>query len=452
MDETIASIITPLGIGGVAMIRLSGKTALQITDTIFHSHKGKPSEYPTHTLHHGTIYDGEEMVDEILLAIMRAPHSYTAEDVVEISCHGGMVSAKRILDLAIKRGARLAQPGEFTRRAFLNGRIDLTQAEAVLDIVSAQTESAHAAAVAQLEGHLYRQLQELYSHLSDALAHVEAHIDFPEEDITPATREKLIEQIREAKTTQDKLLKTAREGKILREGVRTIIIGKPNVGKSSLLNALLGHDRAIVSATPGTTRDTIEEAVNIEGLPLRIIDTAGLRDSADEIEKEGMARTRKQLDSAELVLLVLDSSQTLETIDRQLLTLCKEKPLIAVLNKKDLGQVIDTQYLRDITSSILSLKTGEGLDLLKEKIAIHLWQGKTHPSFQEIFINSRHQEALQRSRKGLEKVEKALQEKKSFEFVAADLRESLEALGEITGRTVTEDVLDRIFSRFCIGK
>ena len=452
MEETIAAIASPFGVGGLAVIRISGKTALQVADAIFRGHKDKPSSFKSHTIHHGVVFEGLALVDEVLLSIMRAPRSYTTEDVVEISCHGGIVSAKRILNLAIENGARLAHPGEFTRRAFLNGKIDLTQAEAILDIISAQTEGAHTAAVAQLEGHLYRRLEKLYNYLSDTLAHIEAHIDFPEEDVSPDTREKLSEHVKNAIGVQEELLKTARDGRILREGVRTIIIGKPNVGKSSLLNALLGHDRAIVSATPGTTRDTIEEVANIEGLPLHLMDTAGLRESDEEVEKEGMARTRRNLEAAELVLLIFDSSQRLEKIDRDLLATCKEKPLIVILNKTDLGQIVNNQYLRDLTTCSISLKTGEGVDRLKQTISIHLWQGKTRESFQEIFINTRHQEALQLSRKALEKTSTAIQEKKSFEYVAADLREALQALGQVTGRTVTEDVLDRIFSNFCIGK
>ncbi len=452
MDDTIAAIATPLGLGSLSVVRLSGKNSLEIADRVFRSSKGKPSEYPTHTLHYGVIHEGDLLIDEVMLAVMRAPHSYTTEDVVEISCHGGLVSGKRIVDLLVAHGARLAHPGEFTRRAFLNGRLDLTQAEAVLDIISAQTEGAHTAAVAQLQGHLYRRLKKLYEHLANTLAHVEAHIDFPEEDIKPETREELAKHLKDAAQFQLNLLGTARDGRVLREGVRTIIVGKPNVGKSSLLNALLGHDRAIVSPEPGTTRDSIEEIVNINGLQLRIIDTAGLRHGAGVVEQEGINRTRQHLQAAELVLLVFDCSKRLEDMDRELLATCREKPMIIVLNKKDLGQVIDADYLRDLTTCAISLLKNEGLENLKQLISIHLWQGRTRESFREIFINARHQEALQRSRKSLEKAEVALRQKKPFEIVSADLRDALSTLGLITGSTVTEDVLDRIFSNFCIGK
>jgi tRNA modification GTPase len=452
MEDTIVAVATPLGLGGIGVIRMSGKAALQIADQMLSTPKGKPSSFRTHTVHHGMIHDQNEVIDEVLLTVMRAPKSYTMEDVVEISCHGGVVSAKRILELLIKHGARLAHPGEFTRRAFLNGRIDLTQAEAVQDIITAQTEGAHTAAVAQLQGHLYRRLEKLYEHLSEVLAHVETHIDFPEEGVAPDTRETIAQHLASAMGFEQNLLQTARDGHVLREGVLTIIVGKPNVGKSSLFNALLRRDRAIVSVIPGTTRDTIEEILNIEGLPLRIVDTAGFHEGADEVEKEGIARARRQLEAAELVLLVVDSSKRLEKLDRDLLALCKEKPLVVVLNKKDLGQVIDANYLRDLCTCSTSMKNGDGLDELRTTISTHLWQGKTRESFREIFINLRHQQALTRSHTALKRAAAALAEKKSFEFVAADIRQALQALGEITGRSVTEDVLDRIFSSFCIGK
>ncbi|MDD2707574.1 MAG: tRNA uridine-5-carboxymethylaminomethyl(34) synthesis GTPase MnmE [Verrucomicrobiae bacterium] len=453
MDETIAAIATPLGMGSLSVVRMSGKMALPVADQVFRGHKGgKPSKYRTHTLHHGLVGEGRDVIEEVLLAVMRAPHSYTMEDVVEFSCHGGLVSAKRLLDLLLSKGVRLAHPGEFTRRAFLNGRIDLTQAEAVMDVISAQTEGAHTAAVAQLQGHLYRKIEQVYEHLTNVLSHVEAHVDFPDEGLTPDTRETVISHLRDAIEFEQQLSRTARDGHVLREGVRTVIVGKPNVGKSSLLNALLRHDRAIVSPIPGTTRDTIEEVLNIEGLPLRIVDTAGFRDAEDPVEREGVLRTRAQLLGAELVLLVLDSSKRLEKVDRDLLALCKEKPLIVVLNKRDQGQIIDSQYLRDMTTVSASMKNGEGLDRLRETISSHLWQGRSRESFREIFVNTRHHEALQRSSKALQQAMDALKAGKSLEYVAADLRQALHSLGEVNGRSVTEDVLDRIFSNFCVGK
>ncbi len=452
MEETIVAIATPMGMGSVSVVRLSGKTALRVADAFFEGSAVRVPDLPTHTLHHGFAHDAGQRVDEVMLAVMKAPRSYTAEDVVEISCHGGLLPARLVLELALQHGARLAQPGEFTRRAFLNGRVDLTQAEAVLDVVSSQTRAAHAAAMSQLGGRLSIHLQEIYNHLADTVAHVEAHIDFPEEDIAPQARADLLERIEAATARESALVATARDGRVLREGVRTAIVGMPNVGKSSLLNALLGQDRAIVSPEPGTTRDTNEEMIAIEGIPLRLVDTAGLRHVAGAVEQEGMARTRRCLETAELVLLVLDSSRRLEPMDRELLALCKERPLIVVLNKTDLGQVVDASYLRNMTCCSLSMKTGEGLDGLRSTIAVHLWQGRVHGFDHEIFINARHQEALMRSVESLRKAAEAMRDGKSLEFVAADLREALRLLGEVNGRTFTEDILDRIFSSFCIGK
>lgn len=451
MEETIAAIATPPGPGGVAIVRISGKAALATADAVFKG-RGRPSAQRSHTLRHGFVMDGEQVVDEVLLAVMRGPRSYTAEDVVEISCHGGLVSARRVLDLLVRAGARVAQAGEFTRRAFLNGRIDLTQAEAVADIIAAQTEGAQRAGVAQLQGHLFKKMQQVYDHLADALAHVEAHLDFPDEDLAPAERREIAERVRNATIFMEALLATAREGRVIREGVRTVIAGKPNVGKSSLLNTLLGEDRAIVSPTPGTTRDTIEEIVSLGGVPLRIVDTAGIREHESQVEEEGIRRTHAQLEQAELVLLVLDASQRLEAADRKLVALCKERPLIVVLNKTDLGVSVDVAALRDLTTVSVSLKSGRGVEDLKKTISEHVLQGQAHTGFHEVFINARHQEALVRAVAALGHATAAFQQRLSLECVAADLRGAMQALGEVTGRTVTEDVLDRIFANFCIGK
>ncbi|MFZ4695498.1 MAG: tRNA uridine-5-carboxymethylaminomethyl(34) synthesis GTPase MnmE [Verrucomicrobiia bacterium] len=451
MEETIAAIATPPGPGGIAVLRVSGKTALQVADVVFKG-RGKPSAQRSHTLCHGFVMDGEQVVDEVLLAVMRAPHSYTAEDVVEISCHGGFISARRVLDLLVRTGARIAQPGEFTRRAFLNGRIDLTQAEAVVDIIAAQAQGAQMAGVAQLQGHLFQKMQQVYNHLADAMAHVEAHLDFPDEDLAPSERKEIAERVRNATAFMEALLATAREGRVLREGVRTVIVGKPNVGKSSLLNALLGEERAIVSPTPGTTRDTIEEIANLGGVPLRIVDTAGIREHESQVEEEGIRRTHSQLEQAELVLLVLDTSCRLDAADRELIVLCKKRPLIVVLNKTDLGAFADAASVRDLTTVSVSLKNGSGVEDLKKTISEHVLQGRVNTGFHEVFINARHQEALLRSCAALGHATTAFQQRRSLECVAADLREAMQALGEVTGRTVTEDVLDRIFSKFCIGK
>src|SRR5438045_5854241 len=312
LDDTIAAIATPLGEGGLAVIRLSGPGALALADKTFvpaGKHSSKPSAAPTHTIHYGRIVRRGRTVDEVVLAVMRAPRTFTREDVVEITCHGGILAAKLVLDTVLENGARLAEPGEFTKRAFLNGRIDLTQAEAVADLIHARTELSIAAANEQLAGKLSQRINRLRDDLMKTLAHVEAHIDFPDEDIAPETRDPLLARLERGLAFVDELLRTANEGQILRRGIRAAIIGRPNAGKSSLLNQLLGHDRAIVSAIPGTTRDTIEETANIRGLPIIFIDTAGLREGRDEIEVEGIRRSRQSLQQDEFILHVIDVSQ-----------------------------------------------------------------------------------------------------------------------------------------------
>ncbi|MEP7037694.1 MAG: tRNA uridine-5-carboxymethylaminomethyl(34) synthesis GTPase MnmE, partial [Acidobacteriota bacterium] len=341
LDDTIAAIATPLGEGGLAVIRLSGAAALVIADNSFlpvGKLSLKPSQAPTHTLHYGKIFQRERVIDEVLLAVMRAPRTLTREDVVEITCHGGLLPAKMVLDVVLENGARLAMPGEFTKRAFLNGRIDLAQAEAVADLISARTELALNAANEQLAGKLSQRINELRDDMIKILAHVEAHIDFPDEDIAPDTKAQLLQRLENAVAFMDELLRTANEGQILRRGIRAAIVGRPNAGKSSLLNQLLGHDRAIVSAIPGTTRDTIEETANIRGLPVVFVDTAGLRDSQDEIEIEGIRRSRETLNKAELILHVLDNSEPLTAADEIYLKEFSGKKRILVRNKIDLPQ------------------------------------------------------------------------------------------------------------------
>src|SRR3954466_4800423 len=323
LDDTIAAISTPLGEGGIAVIRLSGPQALQIADSSFASigkHLATPSTVPSHTLHYGNIVHAGKIVDEVMLAVMRAPRTFTREHIVEISCHGGLLPAKLVLDTVLAHGARLAAPGEFTKRAFLNGRIDLVQAEAVVDLIHSRTEVALTAAQEQLSGKLSQRINQLRDDLMKTLAHIEAHIDFPDEDIAPDTKEKLLERMDAAIRFMDELLRTANEGQILRRGIRAAIIGRPNVGKSSLLNQLLGHERAIVSPIPGTTRDTIEETANIRGLPVVFIDTAGLREARDEIEEEGIRRSRSTIEKAELILQVIDGSEPLTAEDGKFLS------------------------------------------------------------------------------------------------------------------------------------
>jgi tRNA modification GTPase len=474
LDDTIAAIATPLGEGGLAVIRLSGPLALITVDKVFvplGRSSLKPSAASTHTIHYGRIERQGKVIDEVLVAVMRSPRTFTREDVVEISCHGGLLPAKLILDALLENGARLAEPGEFTKRAFLNGRIDLAQAEAVADLIHSRTELALAAANEQLAGKLSQRVNQLRDDLIKTLAHIEAHIDFPDEDIAPDTKDQLLKRLHSGVAFMDELLRTANEGQILRRGIRAAIIGRPNAGKSSLLNQLLGHDRAIVSAIPGTTRDTIEETANIRGLPVVFIDTAGLREAGDEIEAEGIRRSRESLAKAELILHVLDASEPFTEADEKYLAEFDGKKKILILNKADLPRrlvvysgalasaggisgerrFVATDYTK-LPAIEVSCLTGAGLESLKDAIKQCVWSGEIKAEMLQVMINSRHQEALQRAREAALRAADALRGDLTLELVAMDLRIAVNAVGEIVGRTSTEDLLDSIFSQFCIGK
>ena len=452
-DDDIAAIATPLGEGGLAVIRLSGSRALTIADEIFAPvgrSSLKPSAAPTHTIQYGHILWQGKVIDEVLVAVMRAPRTFTREDVVEITCHGGLLPAKLILDAVLAGGARLAEPGEFTRRAFLNGRIDLAQAEAVADLIHARTELALTAANEQLAGKLSQRINHLRDDLIKTLAHVEAHIDFPDEDIAPDTKAQLLKRLEDGVAFMAELLKTANEGQILRRGIRTAIIGRPNAGKSSLLNQLLGHDRAIVSPMPGTTRDTIEETANIRGLPVVFIDTAGLREAGDDIEAEGIRRSRESIARAELVLHVLDGSQPLTPEDEKHLAEVISGKRLVICNKADLPRRL---HLSNHVNAVeVSCATGRGLEELKDAIRNCIWSGEIKAEMLQVMINSRHQEALARARTATSRATEALANGLTLELVAMDLRIAANAVGEIVGKTSTEDLLDSIFSQFCIGK
>jgi tRNA modification GTPase len=454
-DDTIAAIATPIGEGGLAIVRVSGPDALALADKVFvpaGKAATKPSAAPTHTIHYGHVVRDGRRLDEVLLSVLRAPRTYTREDVVEISCHGGLLVTKLVLDAVLAAGARLAEPGEFTRRAFLNGRLDLAQAEAVCDLISSRTELALAAAHEQLAGKLSQRIHRLRDDLMHALAHIEAHIDFPEEDIAPETREQLERRLDGALAFLDELLRTADEGQMLRRGIRAAIVGRPNAGKSSLLNQLLGHDRAIVSPIPGTTRDTIQETANIRGLPVVFIDTAGLREATDVIEQEGVRRSRQALQQAELVVHVFDASEPLADADARYLTEFAGRKRVLVRNKIDLPvQLHLPADLREPTVDVCCL-SGQGIESLKDAIKQLVWAGDIQAESLQVMINARHQDALRRARVSVQQARNALHEGLSLEFVALDLRLGTNAVGEIVGQTTTEDLLDAIFSQFCIGK
>jgi tRNA modification GTPase len=460
LDDTIAAIATPLGEGGLAVIRLSGSRALAIADRSFQpigKSSLKPSAALTHTIQFGKIMRDGQVIDEVLLAVLRSPRTFTREDTVEISCHGGLLPAKLVLDTLLAGGARLAEPGEFTRRAFLNGRIDLAQAEAVADLIHSRTELALAAANEQLAGKLSQRINQLRDDLMHTLAHVEAHIDFPDEDISPDTKAQLLQRLENGVGFMDELLRTANEGQLLRRGIRAAIVGRPNAGKSSLLNQLLGRDRAIVSPIAGTTRDTIEETANIRGLPVIFIDTAGLREARDEIELEGIRRSRASLAAAEFILHVFDASEPLTHADEIYLAEFAGKKRILVRNKTDLPVKLELPLEFQISNfkfqmADVSCVSGQGIEALKDAIKNLIWAGEIKAEMLQVAINSRHQDALNRARASTRQAADALRADVSLDLVAMDLRIAANAVGEIVGKTSTEDLLDSIFSTFCIGK
>lgn len=454
VNDTIAAIATPLGEGGLAVIRLSGPQALAVAERSFvpaGRHARKPTEATSHTIHYGHIVRQGVVVDEVLLSVMLAPRTFTREDVAEISCHGGVLVSKHVLDIVLENGARLAQPGEFTQRAFMNGRIDLAQAEAVSDLIHSRTELALRVANEQLAGKLSQRINQLRDGLMQTQAHIEAHLDFPEEDIAPDTMEQLLMRLDRGVVFMDQLLVTADEGRILRHGVRAAIVGRPNVGKSSLLNQLLGQDRAIVSPIPGTTRDTIEETANVRGLLVKFVDTAGLREAHDEIELEGIRRSQEAADRAEFILQVLDASEPLTREDERWLAEFAAKKRILVCNKSDLPRRLTLPADATDTVNVCCL-TGEGIEPLKDTIKTLLWSGEIKAESLEVMINSRHQDALSRARTAAATAAAALRSGTWLELVAEDLRVAVNAVGEVVGKTTTEDLLDVIFRQFCLGK
>ena len=449
--DTIAAIASPFGEGAIALLRLSGPDALTVAGRVC---AGRPNlaNFPARRQRLLRVLDREgRPLDEALVSVHRAPASYTGEDVVEISCHGGILVTRRVLETLLAAGARSAEPGEFTQRAFLNGRMDLTQAEAVMDLIRAQTDLAIRAAGEQLEGRLGQRVNALREDLLSLVAHVEAFIDFPDEDIDPDTGAALRARADALLGALDALLATAGQGRILREGVRTVIYGEPNVGKSSLLNLLLGEERAIVSATPGTTRDTIEESLNVRGLPLRLTDTAGLRASDDPLENAGMERSRRTLARADLALHVVDGSLPPSGAVFPVAEMAPDAPVeILVLNKADLG--VHSGWAERASAVPVSCRTGEGLESLTELIYQRVTSEQLSWSDSAVAINARHQACLRRAREALLTACGALQQGASPEFIALDLRGALDAVGEVVGQVDTEDILGRIFSTFCIGK
>lgn len=457
IDDTIAAIATAPGEGGIGIIRISGPKSLEVAEEIFFSMSGKKiSEYPARTLIFGNIKDGDKKIDEVLVAYMKGPNSYTAEDVIEINCHGGFISVKRILELVLSKDVRLAEAGEFTKRAFLNGRIDLSQAEAVIDVINAKTDKAHEVAENQLDGSLSNRIREFREKVTELLAQVEVAIDYPEEDIEFIAYTTLEEKTRELNKDIKKLYETSESGKIFREGLKTVIVGKPNVGKSSLLNSILGENRAIVTDIPGTTRDVIEEFVNIKGIPLKIVDTAGIRETDDVVEKIGVEKSMASFDTADLIIMVVDSSSELSEEDREILEKVQGKETILLLNKTDLPQVIDEEevkkYVNEENIIKISALHNEGIEDVHDRIEAMVYKGDIKSSSNVIITNSRHKDALYRAMKSAEDAMRAIEDRMSLDFVEVDLKNIWDYLGYINGDTVSEDLLDNIFHNFCIGK
>ena len=433
IDDTIAAIATAPGEGGIGIIRISGPKSLEVAEEIFFSMSGKKiSEYPARTLIFGNIKDGDKKIDEVLVAYMKGPNSYTAEDVIEINCHGGFISVKRILELVLSKDVRLAEAGEFTKRAFLNGRIDLSQAEAVIDVINAKTDKAHEVAENQLDGSLSNRIREFREKVTELLAQVEVAIDYPEEDIEFIAYTTLEEKTRELNKDIKKLY------------------------ESSLLNSILGENRAIVTDIPGTTRDVIEEFVNIKGIPLKIVDTAGIRETDDVVEKIGVEKSMASFDTADLIIMVVDSSSELSEEDREILEKVQGKETILLLNKTDLPQVIDEEevkkYVNEENIIKISALHNEGIEDVHDRIEAMVYKGDIKSSSNVIITNSRHKDALYRAMKSAEDAMRAIEDRMPLDFVEVDLKNIWDYLGYINGDTVSEDLLDNIFHNFCIGK
>jgi len=454
--DTIAAIATSIGESGISIIRVSGDKSINIVDSIFiGKNNRKLNDFKSYTMRYGHIIDKNgSKLDEVIISYMKGPKSFTAEDTIEINCHGGVVGTNRILQEIIRAGARMAEPGEFTKRAFLNGRIDLSQAEAVIDIIRAKTELSMKSALLQSEGSISREIKTIRNKLLSVIASIEVTVDYPEEDIEEVTAGKVRYDVTSILSEIDILLSTADEGKILREGLSTVIVGKPNVGKSSLLNALVKEKRAIVTEVPGTTRDAIEEYISIEGIPVKIVDTAGIRETEDIVEKIGVQTSKNKIDEADLVILILDSSMKLTYEDKEIIEYIKEKKYIVLLNKSDLGGKIEKSELQNLKSKYItniSAKTGEGLNLVKEHIKDLFFNGEIKT--EGVFVtNNRHKQALIRAKENLESSLNALEYTLAIDLASIDIRNAWMNLGEITGEALEEDIIHKIFSEFCLGK
>lgn len=453
--DTIAAISTPIGEGGISIVRMSGEDAVKIANKVF---KGANlTEVSTHTIHYGHIVDPEskKVIDEAMVTVLRAPKTFTREDIVEVNCHGGIVVTNHILQLLLANGARMADPGEFTKRAFVNGRIDLTQAESVMDIVRAKTDKARQVAVGQLAGGLLEKIRAMRKEILDTLANVEVNIDYPEYDADQITADQMAKTSKDVIAEIDKLLNTAQEGTILRNGLATAIVGQPNVGKSSLLNYLTKSDKAIVTDVAGTTRDTLEEYVSAKGVPLKLIDTAGIHHTEDKVEKIGVERSQKALQQADLVLLLLDGSKNLADEDKALIEETKNKKRIIILNKMDIGQKLNVQEMKKLTNSEVistSILKQVNLDELENLIKKLFFSGITNSNDQILVTNQRQSGLLAKAKKQLEDVISAVEDGVPVDIAQIDFNGAWDTLGEITGDSAPDELINALFSQFCLGK
>ncbi|HDP1957658.1 TPA: tRNA uridine-5-carboxymethylaminomethyl(34) synthesis GTPase MnmE [Staphylococcus aureus] len=456
--DTITSISTPMGEGAIGIVRLSGPQAVEIADKLY---KGKHllNDVPSHTINYGHIIDPEskEVVEEVMVSVLRAPKTFTREDIIEINCHGGILTINRVLELTMTYGAKMAEPGEFTKRAFLNGRIDLSQAEAVMDFIRSKTDRASKVAMNQIEGRLSDLIKKQRQSILEILAQVEVNIDYPEyDDVEDATTEFLLEQSKEIKQEINRLLDTGAQGKIMREGLSTVIVGKPNVGKSSMLNNLIQDNKAIVTEVAGTTRDVLEEYVNVRGVPLRLVDTAGIRETEDIVEKIGVERSRKALSQADLILFVLNNNEALTQEDYTLYEVVKNEDVIVIVNKMDLEQNIDINEVKDMIGDTPLIQTSmlkqEGIDELEIQIRDLFFGGEVQNQDMTYVSNSRHISLLKQARQTIQDAIDAAESGVPMDMVQIDLTRTWEILGEIIGETASDELIDQLFSQFCLGK
>ena len=457
MDKTIAAISTAMSASGIGIVRISGDEAMEVISRIYRSKNGNKDikKVKSHTIHYGFIYDGEEVVDEVLVMIMKGPHTYTGEDTVEIDCHGGVYAMKRVLETVLKNGAEIAEPGEFTKRAFLNGRLDLSQAEAVMDVIQAKNSMALKSSVEQLKGSVLRAVKEIRSKLIYHIAYIESALDDPEHISLDGYPQELLEVVEKESKEISELLKTADDGHMIQEGIKTVILGKPNAGKSSLLNYLVGEDRAIVTEIAGTTRDILEEYISLNGITLRVIDTAGIRDTEDVVEKIGVGKARQMAEDADLILYVVDSSMPLDENDQEIMELLKGRKSITIYNKTDLTPVVDIEFLKEKTASpVIPISAVEetGISQLEDEIRRMFFQGELSFNDEVYITNARHKAALEEALESLKLVKNSIKMGMAEDFFSIDLMNAYESLGRIVGESVGEDLVNEIFSKFCVGK